>query len=359
MKVLILGPFPPPVYGVSLSNFVLNNGLLKRGIKVSIINTAGGKKIDSEVGAWDVQKLSFIKSYLGLFKIFNVDVVYCTSGQTFFGIVKYAPFIILARIFKKKTIIHVKGGYLKQSYDEMNKFKKIITKKVLSNYSSGIVLSKSLKYLLENFLPDEKIFIQHNFIQDSLIVSEDVILKVKEHHELRIIFLSNLMKEKGIEELLAALKSLNDSSVLFKAKIAGNIPKNDSDLLQTMTQMKNVEYVGVVENEAKTELLSWGNVFCLPTYYSMEGQPISILEAMGFGNVILTTKHAGIPDVCTKENGVFVEKENVSSIVTELEYLSNNLLWVKETGVFNMRQARKLYTEDAFVDGIVKIMKHS
>ena len=132
---------------------------------------------------------------------------------------------------------------------------------------------------------------------------------------------------------------------------------NYQDLIDKMDNIENLEYIGVVQKEAKTELLSWGNVFCLPTYYSMEGQPISIIEAMGFGNVILTTKHAGIPDICSEKNGVFVTKRDTLSVLNQLEYLSNNLTWVKETGVYNMNQAQELYTEEAFVQGILRIFE--
>jgi len=165
------------------------------------------------------------------------------------------------------------------------------------------------------------------------------------------------MKEKGIVELLDALETLNKSKIPFKAKIAGHIPKDGQDLIDKMDNIENLEYIGVVQKEAKTELLSWGNVFCLPTYYSMEGQPISIIEAMGFGNVILTTKHAGIPDICSEKNGVFVTKRDTLSVLNQLEYLSNNLTWVKETGVYNMNQAQELYTEEAFVQGILRIFE--
>ncbi len=357
MRILILGPFPPPLFGVSLSNFVLKNGLLKKGYTVNTINTAGGKKIDSEVGAWDIRKLSFIKSYLEIYKVFKSDIVYCTTGQTFFGIIKYAPFILLSRLLGKKTIVHVKGGFLKRSYEGMGTVKKAISKFILSSYNGGIVLSKSLRVLLEGFLPDNKIFIQHNFIQDSLIIPQEQILNQKKLDKLRIIYLSNLMKEKGIVELLDALEELNNSKIPFEAKIAGHIPKDAHDLLDKMDKIENLEYVGVVQKEAKTDLLCWGNVFSLPTYYSMEGQPISIIESMGFGNVILTTKHAGIPDICTEKNGVFVEKRNASSIFEQLEYLSNNLSWINEVGVYNMKQAQALYTEEAFVQGVLKIFK--
>ena len=357
MRILILGPFPPPLFGVSLSNFVLKNGLIKKGHSVDIVNTAGGEKIDAEVGAWDIRKLSFIKSYFSLYKIFKSDIVYCTTGQTFFGIIKYAPFVILSNLLGKKTVVHVKGGFLKRSYQDMSASKKRLSKFVLSSYNGGIVLSKSLRNLLEEFLPDDKIFIQHNFIQDSLIIPQKEILNQKKHDKLRIFYLSNLMKEKGIVELLDALEKLNNDKIPFEAKIAGHIPKDGQDLLERMEKIENLEYLGVVQKEAKTKLLSWGNVFCLPTYYTMEGQPISIIEAMGFGNVILTTKHAGIPDICSEKNGVFVEKREASSIYNQLEYLSNNLQWVKETGVYNMQQAQQLYTEDAFVLGILKIFE--
>lgn len=357
MKILILGPFPPPLFGVSLSNFVLKNGLLKKGHSVAIVNTAGGEKIDAEVGSFDIRKLSFIKCYGSLYKIFKADIVYCTTGQTFFGIIKYAPFVILAKLLGKKTVVHVKGGFLKHSYENMSVFKKRLTKYVLSSYSLGIVLSKSLRNLLEAFLPEDKIFVQHNFIQDELLIPQNQILELKKHDELKIIYLSNLMKEKGIVELLDALDLLKKNEIPFKAKIAGHIPKDGQDVLERMARMDSLEYLGVVKKESKTNLLSWGNVFCLPTYYNMEGQPISIIEAMGFGNIILTTKHAGIPDICSEKNGVFVTKRDVSSIYNQLEYLSNNLCWVKETGVYNMQQAQELYTEEAFILGILKIFK--
>jgi len=359
MRILILGPFPPPLFGVSLSNFVLKTGLLKKGYKVGIVNTAGGEKIDAEVGAWDIRKLSFIKSYFSLYKILSADVVYCTTGQTFFGIIKYAPFVLLSRLCGKKTIVHVKGGYLKRSYDEMSTIKKRLSKLVLSRYSAGIVLSKSLRELLEEFLPENKIFVQHNFIQDALIIPQEEILSQKKHDQLRIFYLSNLMKEKGIVELLDALELLSKNNIDFSAKIAGHIPKDGQDILDRMASIESVEYLGVVQKEAKTKLLSWGNVFCLPTYYTMEGQPISIIEAMGFGNLILTTKHAGIPDICSDKNGVFVDKRSVESIYNQLSYLSKNLPYVKDVCHYNMQQAQELYTEDAFVSGILKIFEES
>lgn len=53
--------------------------------------------------------------------------------------------------------------------------------------------------------------------------------------------------------------------------------------------------------------------FALPTRYPNEGQPISILEAMGNGMFIITTDHAGIPDIVDTENGI-VLKSNAKAV---------------------------------------------
>ncbi|MDG1014227.1 MAG: glycosyltransferase family 4 protein [Flavobacteriaceae bacterium] len=357
MQVLVIGPFPEPIFGVSLSNMVLTNGLIRKGVKVKTINTSSSKAINSIQGEWNFKKLSFIKHYLQLYKVLTSDVIYCTTGQTFLGILKYAPFVLLAKILNRKSIVHVKGGYLKSSYENMSYLKKIISKFILQLYSKGIVLSDSLRPLLDEFLDSENIFIQHNFIQQSLILPEKEVFKRKRFDSLKVIFLSNLIPEKGIYQFLDSLEYLNSKGTKFEAKIAGHIPNNHESLKQRMHKIKNLEFIGVVQGNSKADLLSWGNIFCLPTYYSMEGQPISILEAMGFGNLIVTTKHAGIPDVCNKKNGSFVEKGNVQSLVNELNYLTNNMSWVKETCRFNLTQARKLYSEEAFVNGILQIIK--
>jgi hypothetical protein len=59
----------------------------------------------------------------------------------------------------------------------MGLLKKIIIKPVLKTFSKGIVLSKSLKPLLEPFLEESRIFIQHNFVQESLIIPQNMVLK--------------------------------------------------------------------------------------------------------------------------------------------------------------------------------------
>ena len=80
------------------------------------------------------------------------------------------------------------------------------------------------------------------------------------------------MPEKGIYQLLEALDVLNSNNIPFQAKVAGHIPNGRQELIEKMNNIKNLEYVGIVKDRAKIDLLSWGNVF-LFTHLLLNGGP--------------------------------------------------------------------------------------
>jgi len=149
-------------------------------------------------------------------------------------------------------------------------------------------------------------------------------------------------------------KKLYEKGIRIKIKIAGNIVSNN-DLSKYLGKY-GIEYVGVVNGNDKKDFLLWGNVFCLPTFYKMEGQPISIIEAMATGNLIVTTKHAGILDICTNDNAFFCKKNDLSDLIKTIEYLSNNLDEIKQKGLYNHYYAKDLFSEDNFIKNADKIL---
>jgi len=60
-------------------------------------------KFSERIGSFSIRKVfSAVATYFSSYKIIRCDVVYITPGQTFFGVLKYAPFIFIARALKKK-----------------------------------------------------------------------------------------------------------------------------------------------------------------------------------------------------------------------------------------------------------------
>ena len=355
-KVLIIGPFPDPISGVSIANKVVKELLsADSDFLVETINTSY-PSFDEQIGKFSIKKFLFYLSLnLSFFKIFKNNIVYITPGQTFFGVLKYSLFISITSLLKKELIIHVHGNYLGKEYQSLKGFKRVLFYFLVSRFTKGIVLSNSLKHNLTPFLEDKNIFSLPNFAQDYLYKEDKKFVK----DELRIFYLSNLMKEKGIFCLLNALKNLEKNNIIYKAKIAGNIDqKYSKEILNLFTELKNAEYIGIVNGDDKKNLLEWGNVFVLPTFYKMEGQPISILEAMATTNLVVTTNHAGISDVFQdKINGYFVEKNNENSIQKILSYLAANKSELKKIAEYNKTFFLNNFTVDIFKKNLLEIIK--
>jgi len=356
ISILLIGPFPGPLSGVSIANQVVREVLSDDSqFEVDLINTSYSR-FDEEIGKFSFKKTFFyLALYLNIFKIFKHKIIYITPGQTFYGILKYGFFIILGSIFRKELILHVHGNHLGEEYKSLNGIKKYIFYCLVSKFSKGIVLSDSLKHNLTPFIDQGSIFCLPNFAQDYLYEEDKNLV----NDELRIFYLSNLMKEKGIICLLKALKNLEKYNIIYKAKIAGNIDEKFSkEILQLLNELENTKYVGVVNGEAKKNLLKWGNIFVLPTFYKMEGQPISIIEAMATKNVVVTTNHAGILDIFKdKVNGYLVKKNSIKSIQDILTYIAINKSEIEKIATYNKEFFLENFTVNTFKKNLIKIIK--
>jgi glycosyltransferase involved in cell wall biosynthesis len=355
-KILLIGPLSPPINGVSICNDKII-AIKEAAFQVKYINTADAN-FSEKLGVFSLKKMiTVIKKYFFLYKIFSVKTVYITIGQTFFGVIKYFPFLFLSKILGKKSVIHIHGNYLQTEFENLRGIKKEIFKFTIKLATKGIVLSNSLKKNLTPFLEENNIYVLPNFVEDEIFNIGEKDIEKKYFKRLKILFLSNLMTEKGILDLLDSLKTLEDNTIEFEAKIAGNIDKNIKELVfSKINKLNNVVYVGVVKGKHKKELLLNANVFVFPTYYKMEGQPISLLEAMGFGNIILTTNHAGISDIVTKENGFFVKKKSPKNISDTLIELSNSLSEHKKMSLNNHKYVKEQFSEKKFLSSLKKIL---
>lgn len=363
MKILIIGPVPPPVTGVSISNqvFMDNFSSYFPMSAVENINT-NALNLNRNIGKFSWKKFIFyVNKYREVNKIFRNEKIYLTIGLTFLGVLKYTPFILLAKALKKEIIIHIHSDYLWQEYSSLNVFFRSLFKAILSLSDKGIVLSPLLKRNLQPFLSDKNIFVIPNCVEDYLF-QFDLAQKIESKFDkLRIVFLSNLLQEKGIFDLLEALRFLKESNIDFEANLAGSLESGlETKILDTIEMLgPETRYLGVVVGEDKKRLLVNSNVFVLPTYYSMEGQPISILEAMATGNLVLTTRHAGIPDIFQDGvNGYFVEKRSHTSIINKLIYIQNSLAEQKSIAQNNYLSAQNNYKMANFIAGIHQVLEN-
>jgi glycosyltransferase involved in cell wall biosynthesis len=358
LRVLIIGPLPPPVHGNSFANEIVRQSMSKGKNSIDVINTAASDISSTQGSVFSFRKaLSFFRHYLSVHKFLRADVVYMTPGLTIFGLLKYSPFALISRALDKPYVLHIHGGHFGETLRGRRGLVGWLGRKTVQGAAAGIVLSKSLRRVIYGLIPDSSTFEINNFVDDELLQVDP---HRKDLDRLRILYLSNLMREKGILDLLEACSILAKRQVPFKLEIAGACEQTVKQEINTrLAELgSNAQYLGPVHGAEKIAALQRANVFVLPTYYPIEGQPIALLEAMASGQIVVTTDHGGIADVVSSRNGFFVPPRDPAALADVLSMIGSDLPKMSNSiGAGNAQYARQTFTRDRFSIEISRVLE--
>lgn len=169
-----------------------------------------------------------------------------------------------------------------------------------------IALSNYMKQrLIDIGCPEEKIRI--------LDVGIDVskFHYVKRQKNKNILTIARFVEKKGIKYLIEAMKLLPD----VKLTIIGDGPLNN-ELRKDIPS--NVEFLGIKPYNELHDYYRKANVFVLASCHAPDGdfdEMSQVLkEAAATGMNIVTTNHAGIPELFDNEAGVLVEEKNPKAL---------------------------------------------
>lgn len=361
MSILFIAPLPKPITGQSVACKLLYDVLIQSN-DVKCVNF--NKSIDKNAGAllrvWQLLKLA-LKTILWMPK---ANIVYYNPSESVAGGLKDLCFYLILFFKLKKTVIHLHGGagmriLLSSAHPiifELNKF-------FLKRVGAVVVLGDRLKSIYKDVVANDRLYAVANYSGDDYYVEQEVIdLKFQQSTKINILFLSNLLPQKGHEELLAAIALLpNELLSIFKFDFAGGFESTQAELLfrnaVREVSAADITVHGVVQGELKKKLLSSAHLFCLPTYYQYEGQPISILEAYASGCAVMTTNHSGIFDTFTPgANGLEVTPKSSQSIADALHWAGQNRDELHRFANANLMDARLKYRSDVHVKKLVDIL---
>ena len=312
-KVCFIAQFPPPIHGLSKAVDTLFNSELR--------NEFDFEKIDIKDNRQILRNLNRIRKS-------DADLFYFTISQSRGGNIRDLVVLKLLSLQHKRCLIHLHGGYYRKLVDEaLPRWQRKANYKAISKIDGAIVLGDSLKWIFQGMLPSDKIHVVPNCVDDEYLMSDEAFNKkihdIEKHKIKHVLYLSNFIKEKGYPEVLEMAKMekervKNGGERRFHFDFAGKFfDKKEKDFFDAYVSDNEVEdyitYHGVVSGDEKRKLLQEDDIFVLMTSYPKEGQPISILEAMANGCLVIATKHAGVPDMIqTGCNGIFVDKQNAA-----------------------------------------------
>jgi len=299
-RLLVIGPTPPPYHGVA--TFIRD--LLKAPHpRIELLHLDTSDRRDAaNIGRWDAGNIqlgfSNLAELAGRVRRARIDAVYVPISQNVPAFLRDALFIFQARAAGCRVIVHLHGGYFRALYDNSSPAFRAVARGALNAASSVIVLGDEFRSIFSGLVPEDKIAVVANGVPDP----DAWPLRLPWSPAPRrpcLLYMSTLTRTKGILELFAALPILRRQFPDVILKVAGHWSDADFQheaeaFIAREKLQDSVHFAGNVDGTAKAEFLASGDLFCLPTRYEYEGQPLVLLEAMASGLPIVSTRHAAI-----------------------------------------------------------------
>lgn len=245
----------------------------------------------------------------------NIKVVHVHSASRG-SFIRKSIIILIAKLFRKKTVLHIHGGEFKIFYKNSGKLQFLI-RYVLDKTDELACLSEEWKNYFDSITKKQKSVVLNN----PVILPAGIIKKIPAL-PVKVLFLNHINPKKGIFDIIEFFKQ-NKSwlSGSFKLIVAG---AGESDALEKTISENNlgdiIEYKGWVSGKEKESLVQNSDVFILTSYN--EGLPMSILESMSFGKPVIATNVGGIPRIVRPgENGWLVQPGDITALATVFEQI--------------------------------------
>ncbi len=142
----------------------------------------------------------------------------------------------------------------------------------------------------------------------------------------KIVFLSRVMREKGVFDLLNAVKKLNMSGHHLQLDIFGSLVLNNRDYLLFNEYLdENIHYLGFVDFSSVVDVLSKYDLFVFPTRFIGEGTPGVIVESLIAGTPILSSNFPQAALLLKDgKDSILFDLNNSDDLLNKLTYIVEN-----------------------------------
>ncbi len=237
--------------------------------------------------------------------------------------------------------LYLKYQKKRENFNFYDKLIISLERKIFSpKYTKAIVsVSKFLKNkIIEEFnYPEEKIFVIYNGVDIAFFKNEG---EKELNKNLKILFVANDFKLKGLKELISAIKSINgvELTVVGNDKFYDDVPEN-------------VNFLGKKNSKELKEIYNKSHILVHPTYFD----PFSnvCLEAMACGLPVVTTKINGVSEIIeNKKDGIIIDyPPKVEEIIDAIEFYKK-----RENLISNSRNAVKKAEKFSIKNHVEKLL---
>jgi len=232
--------------------------------------------------------------------------------------------IWIPKLFRKRCIATIHG--LDHQRAKWGKFASsyiMLGEKNAVRYADEIiVLSKNVqKYFFETYGRETK-FIANGVNRPVLIDADLIKTKYGLEKNSYILYLGRLVPEKGVKYLIEAYKAIKTDKKLVIAGGSSDTDNYYNEIKELSKDNEMIIFTGFIQGKILSELYSNAYIYTLPS--DIEGMPLSLLEAMSYGNCCLTSDINECVEV-TKDYAVTFKKSDINDLASKLQYLCSDI----------------------------------
>lgn len=344
-KIIMIALFPPPFSSGERILNKMNQEILEKEFEVITLN------VSTDTLHPDRLNLRKIKNQLHILVLYFIAVYrakqiqhkqhihgfYMVTPGSRYGHVRDAIIFSLLGKKVKINIAFIQNGHIEKVFQKS--WHAYFTAKLIQNVNHFVFTSKGLKEKVTG-IPDEKKAILNNSVDPQLLFTEAELTikrnKLQQAGPIRILYLSNMTQSKGFMDVALAVQKLHEMGKTATADFVGewlsDDQMNEFKIFAELNGLSNIIHIhGKVNDRDKIkQFYRDAHFFVLPTYFSHEAQPVSIIEALNAGVPVISTNHASIPEMITDGfNGKLVPKKDPQAIVAAIEQILQENLWLQ------------------------------
>ncbi|MCR5077911.1 MAG: glycosyltransferase family 4 protein [Prevotella sp.] len=350
---------PPPVHGAAMvGQYIHDSRLFQERFDCHYINLATAKNLE-DIGKKSLGKLwHFICLLARIFKAVRAlrpALVYVTPNAK--GGAFYKDFIVveLLKCMGCQVVIHYHNKGVAERKDH------VLDRQLYRRFFRGIrviLLAKELYGDISDFVTPAQVSVCANGIPSAGVSSAERTPCTP----FRFLFLSNMIKSKGVYILLEACKLLKKTTVPFSCTFVGGWKDVSETDFKHEVEVNGLEdYVrvtGPVYGKDKEKYWQGADAFVFPTYYPNECFPLVLLEAMQHGLPCISTGVGGIASIIdVPGTGFIVPVGSADELAGRMQWMVEHRDEAAAMGRRGAEKYKKQYTLEIFEASLLKIFE--
>jgi len=324
-RLLIVGPVPPPLNGVTVMTAALLGGGLEDQFDVVHADTSDHRTVIN-IGSIEptnvVLALRHAAEFAALLRRHQPDLVYLSLSQGLAGFLRDATFLVAARVTRTRVMVHAHGANFGDFYRRSPAGLRGFMRAALAPVQDIVVAAESQQRQFDGWAPARaRVSVIPNGVVDEWHSGTPL---RSGRVGATVLYLGTLRPQKGFLDILEAVPAVLARVPGTRFIFAGE-PACDRTTTQVVrahlaspSVSRSVSFVGAVGPGRRHHLLEIADLFVFPPRWE-EGQPLVAIEAMSAALPLVVTASGGLAEtVRDGAEGLIVPKCNPHAIADSI-----------------------------------------